>query len=62
MVRPIENISKSILKIKVLAGQTNGGVITSTTYHGGVKVAVAIYHIFKNPVIIATFSLSITIH
>merc|ERR1712172_336797 len=24
---------------QVLAGQTNGGVITSTTYHGGVKVA-----------------------
>merc|ERR1739838_1032178 len=23
---------------QVLAGQTNGGVITSTTYHGGVKV------------------------
>merc|ERR1712033_160329 len=24
---------------QVLAGQTNGGVLTSTTYHGGVKVA-----------------------
>merc|ERR1711981_598744 len=23
---------------QVLAGQTNGGVLTSTTYHGGVKV------------------------
>merc|ERR1711910_241730 len=23
---------------QVLAGQTNGGVITSTTYHGGLKV------------------------
>ena len=25
---------------QVLAGQTNGGVLTSTTYHGGVKVSV----------------------
>ena len=25
---------------QVLAGQTNGGVLTSTTYHGGVKVGV----------------------
>ena len=25
---------------QVLAGQTNGGVLTSTTYHGGVKVRV----------------------
>ena len=27
---------------QVLAGQTNGGVLTSTTYHGGVKVLVLI--------------------
>ena len=50
----IQNLSPNCLKLfhlkqpknlqsndlQVLAGQTNGGVLTSTTYHGGVKVRV----------------------
>ena len=51
---PIQKLSPNCLKLfhleqpknlqpidsQVLAGQTNGGVLTSTTYHGGVKVRV----------------------
>merc|ERR1711989_121006 len=36
---------------QVLAGQTNGGVLTSTTYHGGVKVAGFPYTAVAAPVV-----------
>merc|ERR1712212_748809 len=36
---------------QVLAGQTNGGVLTSTTYHGGVKVAGFPYTTVAAPVV-----------
>merc|ERR1711962_1072917 len=36
---------------QVLAGQTNGGVLTSTTYHGGVKVAGFPYTSVAAPVV-----------
>merc|ERR1712055_687259 len=40
---------------QVLAGQTNGGVITSTTYHGGVKVAGFPYTAVAAPVVSHTY-------
>merc|ERR1712223_1555379 len=40
---------------QVLAGQTNGGVLTSTTYHGGVKVAGFPYTAVAAPVVSHTY-------
>merc|ERR1711970_505221 len=40
---------------QVLAGQTNGGVITSTTYHGGGKVAGFPYTAVAAPVVSHTY-------
>merc|ERR1719295_1724360 len=41
---------------QVLAGQTNGGVLTSTTYHGGVKVAGFPYTAVAAPVVSHAYS------